>query len=130
MSAWPEREALADAIIRLVATQAPDGDWELQFALYQAYELGISAGLHLAGRLGQRFHHMRLAALASEHPLLLCTVAYHYWHGLNEVSPNEAEAERWFARSAQTGDPDALRSYAEFKSRVQPATLKIFVADQ
>ena len=121
MSVWPERERLADATVQLIASQAPHDDWELQFALYQAYELGISAGFDLSGRLTQRFHHMRLAATACGHPRQLWTVACHYWHGLNEVPPDEVEAERWFAMSAKSGDPEVLRSYAQFKRRVQPA---------
>ena len=120
MSAWREREALADATVQLVASRAPHDDCELQFALYQAYELGISTGLDLSGRLAQRFHHMRLAAIACGHPRILWTVACHYWHGLNEVPPDEAEAEHWFALSAQSGDPEILRSYTQFKRRVQP----------
>src|ERR1017187_3001937 len=124
-------EQRAAAILREAASegypeaQGRDEDFDTHFPLHQAYSLGIqgmapgakrpeSAMARYQLRAGKAFRHLKVAAELDAHPRLRFSVGVHYWHGLNGVEKDDAEAEYWLSQAARSLEHDIVKAYRKF----------------
>jgi TPR repeat protein len=125
MMIWPEQESVADELVANAEAQVRDEDFDTHFALHQAYSLGIqgmapgakrpeSAMARYQLRAGKAFRHLKVAAELDAHPRLRFSVGVHYWHGLNGVEKDDAEAEYWLSQAARSLEHDIVKAYRKF----------------
>ncbi len=97
----------ADQIVERVHLEANIDDYELQFALYQAYELYL--GLCSPEQKPRRsFEHLVNCATHSPNSLDSFAVANNFQYGNMVTAPNEIEALKWYQRASQLGHPDSM----------------------
>ena len=108
-----KRYTEAHSEIEQVERGASPSDSELSWQLYLAYSLGVGEYGTLE-RWERAFHHLSQAAELMPYPRPKLAVAVHFRDGLNGVEQNLAEAERWFQKAADTGDPGAAEMFSEF----------------